>query len=94
MHHTASSRGALKPRGCAHSMADGVGGLPPTVSPSATRHRWVSPPRDPSSTGPQRFLEKGDALIHSLNLAGWPVGSEWRTRRPCRVTNQLRRRIQ
>lgn len=104
MQSTIPSRTAPEARFCllgyVEPVTDGVGGLPPTVSPSATPHRWVSPLGDPvagttpadSSTEPQRFQEKGDTLNHGPNLVARPVGSEWRTRRPSRVTNQLPRR--
>jgi hypothetical protein len=31
---------------------------------------------------PRGFLGKGDVMIHRPCLVAWPVGSEWRTRRP------------
>jgi hypothetical protein len=37
---------------------------------------------DPSS--------KGDVTIQGSSLVAGPLGSEWRTRRPCRVTTQTK----
>jgi hypothetical protein len=31
---------------------------------------------------PHGFLGKGDVMIHRPYLVAWPVGSDWRTRRP------------
>jgi hypothetical protein len=31
---------------------------------------------------PHGFLDKGDVMIHRPYLVAWPVGSDWRTRRP------------
>jgi hypothetical protein len=31
------------------------------------------------------FLDKGEVMIHRPYLVAWPVGSDWRTRRPSRT---------
>jgi hypothetical protein len=104
MQSTVRSRTApeirFRPLGYVEPVTDGVGGLPPTVSPSATPHRWVSPLGDPAAgtspaecnAEPSGSRRKGDTMNHRPNVVAWPVGSEWRTRRPSRVTNQLPRR--
>ena len=40
------------------------------------------------SRNPHGFLAKGDVMILRPRLVAWPLGSEWRTRRPSRVTHQ------
>jgi hypothetical protein len=76
-----------------------LGLVAPAVSPSATQVdeptggiHGVGNDADAAVRNPQWFLEKGDALIHESSLVAGLVGSEWRTRRPSRVTNQLPRR--
>lgn len=41
---------------------------------------------------PQWFLELDGAMNRGPSLVAGPAGSEWRTRRPSRETNQLPRR--
>ena len=48
------------------------------------------PPRPLRTHGdPADPLQLGDVMIHRLHfLVAWPVGSDWRTRRPCPWTTQ------
>ena len=64
----------------------------------ATRPVWTAPTGTPlgsalaanrdlhrplaAKRNPPGFLGKGDVMIHRPCLVAWPVGSDWRTRRP------------
>ena len=61
-------------------VADLVGGAFPPRLPHQRRSTLTSG----STREPQLVHGSlGDALIHRLSLVAGPVGSEWRTRRPC-----------
>jgi len=50
--------------------------------PRLVRTNGDSEAEDPSS--------KGDVMIQGSSLVAGPLGSEWRTRRPCRVTTETK----
>src|ERR1039458_500188 len=54
-------------------------GTSPRERPGSNRdlHRPLAAKRNPPG-----FLGKGDVMIHRPYLVAWPVGSDWRTRRP------------
>ena len=71
-------------------------GLSPLGRSGVARERqslFCAPSRPPKTLDPQGSKEyQGGALIHGPSMVAGPLGSEWRTRRPCRETIQLPRR--